>query len=88
MLTSLRGAVGRWEGFIMVALYCLYVALNAESPRILAAVDARKARFRPSPRAALPTRHGVAAAHMADSAMVCVRPPCPCARGPLNVDMQ
>lgn len=56
----------------MVVLYCLYVLLNAVSPRILAAVDARAARAlaRASPRAALPSRHGAAAAHMADSAMV------------------
>lgn len=72
----------------MVALYCLYVALNAASPGILAAVDARKARGRPSPRAALPTRHGVAAAHMADSAMVCARTPCPCACGFSTFDIQ
>ncbi len=72
----------------MVALYCLYVTLNAASPCILAAVDARKARARPSSRAALPTRHGVAAAHMADSAMVCAQSSCSSARSPVNMESQ
>lgn len=59
----------------MVAMYCGYVVLNAANPRILAALERRAAARKTATRPSLPSRHGPAASHMADSAMVRQRLP-------------
>ena len=54
----------------MVALYAAYVSLHAANPAITAALEQRASARRARP--SLPSQHGAAAAHMADSAMVCI----------------
>ncbi len=54
----------------MVALYFGYVVLTAVNPRIVAALERQAAARKAASRPTLPSRHGVSAAQMADSAMV------------------